>query len=206
MNSKTLTDFLNQGIEINFNDSKVIGMFVGAILIGIVFLVFFVWMTLKAQKIARRKGVMLFNIFHIILFGIPVAAITFIPFFQKQISLWCILTVILWIVPLAINIVRLGKYGILFSFLQLVFALLVCSVVGTVFVAILIIVALFFSGAMWAGDYFDFFIVDNTGRISGVTKTGKGTFVDSNGNYYMYTGTPGEYRDENGNIYRLSKR
>ncbi len=207
MNSNNITDFLNKGIELNFNDSNVIGMFTGAILVGIALLVLFVWLTLKAQKIAKREGIMLFNVLHIILFGAPVAVIAFETFFQEHFALWCILVAVMWAVPFVINIVRIGKYGILFSILQLVYALLICSVVGTVIVAMLVIALLFFNYTMWASDYFDFFVVDyTTGRTIGLVKTGKGTFVDSDGNCYMSTGIKNEFVDNNGNIYYIGKR
>lgn len=199
-------EFLSRDFSLDLTAPKSIIILIIALLVGISLTVLFVVFTLKGQKIAKANGVPLFNIIHIVLFAMPVITIMFVRYFQTNLILWCVISIIAWIIPIVINIVTIGKYAPMFIFLQIIFAILVCTVVGAIIAVIVMGLLLLLAGSVWADDYIDFYMYDSYGGIVGVKKVSKNSFVDTKGNHYTYTGYNGEYIDTYGNIYRVKNK
>lgn len=201
-----MSEFFSREVSLDFTDSAVLGMFALAIVAGIIFLIVFVWLAIKAQKLSGVKGISQFNLLNIILFALPVAGLILIPYFRNNFVLWCGITAVIWAVPTVLNVKKASGSGIIFSVLQLIYGLIIAAVVQTIWLSILMIVGLVFVNLVVVDEFYDFIMIDSTGKITYVAKTGKGSFMDDSGNYYTHTGTPGEYIDSHGNIYRFKRR
>lgn len=199
-----LKEYVTQPMPINAKTVLIFILFM-AVSIGSILLAFKSFAA--CCRFSKKNRVSLFNLLHIICYGLIVAYFSLKDTYLKSTpineipkQILIVIAVVIFIIPTLMNIIKCKLfYGIQYSIWQMLFSLIFTSLVYAIIGMIILAIAVFIGASTSATDSNIIWIANYNTNSFRIREVSTDRYIDDDGNYYNRYGD--NYYNESGEVF-----